>query len=150
MEVDGRDYHFLLPYEFDALADVGGFLEWANIFGERYGTPRRPVEQALAQGRDVLLELDVQGARQVRASVPDAFLIFLKPPSLEELERRLRSRATETDAQIRRRLAKASQELAAEPEFDATVVNDDLDKAALEVIDVVERVRRDTRDTMED
>jgi guanylate kinase len=143
-EADGRHYRFVDRARFDRMIAEGGFLEWADIFGERYGTPRAPVERSLAAGRDVLVEIDVQGARQVRAAVPSAFMVFLTPPSLSELERRLRSRGTETDEQIRRRLAKAAEELAAEREFDATVVNDDLDTAAREVIDLVAARRRRT------
>jgi guanylate kinase len=143
-EVDGRDYFFLDRDRFDETIERGGFLEWADIFGERYGTPREQVEGSLAAGRDVVVEIDVQGARQVRAKAPDAFMVFLTPPSLQELERRLRTRATETDRQIRRRLAKASDELAAEPEFDATVVNDDLETAARQVIDLVTALRSGT------
>jgi guanylate kinase len=132
--------------DFDRMIAAGGFLEWADIFGERYGTPREPVERALAEGRDVLVEIDVQGARQVKAADPAAYLVFIKPPSLAELERRLRTRATETDQQVRRRLAKAAEELAAEPEFDVTVVNDDLEQAAREVIRIVDQLRRRTID----
>jgi guanylate kinase len=130
--------------DFDRMIDAGGFLEWADIFGERYGTPREPVERALAEGRDVLVEIDVQGARQVKAADPSAHMVFITPPSLAELERRLRTRGTETDQQVRRRLAKASDELAAEPEFDVTVVNDDLEVAAREVVEIVDRLRRRT------
>jgi guanylate kinase len=143
-EVHGRHYLFVEPEAFDRLIESGGLLEWAEIFGHRYGTPREPVERALAEGRTVLVEIDVQGARQIRAALPDAYLVFVKPPSLDELERRLRTRNTETDEQISRRLAKASEELAAEPEFDAAVVNDRLDKAAGEVIGMVDRLRRRT------
>jgi guanylate kinase len=141
-EVDGRDYYFVDPDSFDKLIDSGGLLEWAEIFGNRYGTPREPVERALERGHSVITEVDVQGARQIRAARPDAFLLFIKPPGLEELDRRLRSRGTETDEQVRRRLAKASEELAAEPEFDATVVNDQLDHAAAEVIGLIDRLTR--------
>ena len=129
---------------FDEMIGDGGFLEWADIFGERYGTPREPVDRALAEGRDVLVEIDVQGARQVKAAEPDAFMVFITPPSLQELERRLRTRGSETDQQVRRRLAKARDELAAEPEFDVTVVNDDLETAAREVVEIVDRLRRRT------
>ena len=142
VEVEGRDYYFVDPDTFDKLIDSGGLLEWAEIFGNRYGTPREPVERALEEGRSVITEVDVQGARQIRAARPDAFLLFIKPPSLEELERRLRSRGTETDEQVRRRLEKASEELAAEPEFDAPVVNDDLEDAAAKVIDIIDRLTR--------
>jgi guanylate kinase len=143
-EDEGRHYFFMEPDLFTKMIASGGFLEWADIFGHRYGTPREPVERALEQGRDVIVEIDVQGARQVRASTPDAYMVFIKPPSLAELERRLRTRGTETEEQIRRRLAKASEELAAEPEFDASVVNDDLETAARQVIDIVNQLRQRT------
>jgi guanylate kinase len=142
VEVEGRDYYFVDPDTFDKLIDSGGLLEWAEIFGNRYGTPREPVERALEEGRSVITEVDVQGARRIRAARPDAFLLFIKPPSLEELERRLRSRGTETHEQVRRRLEKASEELAAEPEFDASVVNDELEDAAAKVIDIIDRLTR--------
>jgi guanylate kinase len=145
-EDEGRHYYFVDRADFDRMIAAGGFLEWADIFGERYGTPREPVERALAAGRDVLVEIDVQGARQVKAANPGAYMVFVKPPSLGELERRLRTRGTETDQQVRRRLAKAADELAAEPEFDVTVVNDDLEQAAREVIELVDRLRRRTID----
>ena len=143
-EDEGRHYHFVDRATFDRMIEAGGFLEWADIFGERYGTPREPAERALAEGRDVIVEIDVQGARQVKAATPGAFMVFIKPPSLQELERRLRSRGTETDQQVRRRLAKAADELAAEGEFDVTVVNDDLERAAREVIEIVDGLRRRT------
>ena len=145
-EDEGRHYYFVDRADFDRMIQAGGFLEWADIFGERYGTPREPVERALAAGRDVLVEIDVQGARQVKAANPSAYMVFITPPSLDELERRLRTRGTETDEQVKRRLAKASDELAAEPEFDVTVVNDDLERAAREVIQLVDRLRRRTID----
>lgn len=141
-EDEGRHYYFVDPDLFTKLVASGGFLEWAEIFGHRYGTPREPVARALERGRDVIVEIDVQGARQVRASTPDAYMVFIKPPSLAELERRLRTRGTESEEQVQRRLAKASDELAAEPEFDVSVVNDDLETAAREVIDIVTRLRR--------
>jgi guanylate kinase len=145
-EDEGRHYYFVDRADFDRMIEAGGFLEWADIFGERYGTPREPVERALAAGRDVLVEIDVQGARQVKAADPSAYMVFITPPSLDELERRLRTRGTETDEQVKRRLAKASDELAAEPEFDVTVVNDDLERAAREVIQLVDKLRRRTID----
>jgi guanylate kinase len=143
-EDEGRHYYFVDRDHFDAMIEAGGFLEWADIFGERYGTPKEPVARALAEGRDVLVEIDVQGARQVKAAEPEAYMVFITPPSLEELERRLRTRGSETDQQIRRRLAKAADELTAEPEFDVTVVNDDLETAAREVVEIVDRLRRRT------
>ncbi len=143
-EIHGRHYYFVDPETFGRLAAAGGLLEWAEIFGNRYGTPREPVERALGEGRTVVVEIDVQGARQIRDALPDAYMVFIKPPTLEELERRLRTRDTETDEQVRRRLAKASEELEAEPEFDASVVNDQLDDAARKVIDLVDRLGRRT------
>ena len=143
-EDEGRHYHFVERQTFDDMIDADGFLEWADIFGERYGTPREPVARALAEGRDVLVEIDVQGARQVKAAEPEAFMVFITPPSLDELGRRLRTRGSETEQQISRRLAKARDELAAEPEFDVTVVNDDLETAAREVVEIVDRLRRRT------
>jgi guanylate kinase len=141
-EVDGRHYHFVDSDTFDRLIAAGGLLEWAEIFGNRYGTLREPVERALEEGRTVVVEIDLQGARQIRATLPDAYMVFIKPPTLEELERRLRTRDTETDEQIRRRLDMASEELAAESEFDASVVNDLLDDAARKVIEIVDRLER--------
>lgn len=146
-EAEGVHYHFVDQAAFDRLLRDGGLLEWAEIFGNRYGTPLEPVERALASGRDVLLELDVQGARQVRRARPDAYLVFLKPPSLAELERRLRARGTETPEQVARRLAKASEELAAEPEFDVTVINDDLDTAARQVAGLIQALHRQAIDS---
>jgi guanylate kinase len=146
-EVHERHYYFVDSETFDRLIATGGLLEWAEIFGNRYGTLREPVERTLAAGRDVVVEIDVQGARQIRAICPDAFMVFIKPPTLHELERRLRERQTETEEQMRRRLAKASEELAAEPEFDASVVNDVLDRAARQVIEILDDLRRRTIDS---
>src|SRR4029450_4902135 len=143
-EDEGRHSHFVDRGTFDEMIEAGGFLEWADIFGERYGTPRKPIDRAPAEGRDVLVEIAARGARQVKAAEPRAFMVFITPPSLQELERRLRTRGSETDQQIRGRLAKASDELAAEPEFDVTVVNDDLETAAREVVEIVDRLRRRT------
>lgn len=140
-EAEGVHYYFLEPAAFQAVIDRGGFLEWADVFGRRYGTPRAPVEQALAAGRDVLLEVNVDGARQVRAGTDEAHLVFIKPPTLAELERRLRQRGTECEEQVRRRLVAATEELRTEPEFDETVVNDDLDAAVKAVADAIARQR---------
>jgi guanylate kinase len=113
----------------------GELLEWAVVHGRnRYGTPRRPVEEALAQGRPALLEIDLQGARQVRATMPEALFVFLKPPSWEELVRRLVGRGTETEEERERRLATAREELAAEAEFDRTIVNREVHAAAEELV----------------
>ena len=140
-EVHGKHYWFVAPAEFEAIIAKDGFLEWADVFGRRYGTLRDSVERELAAGHDVVLELNLDGARQVRAASGDAHLIFIRPPSLAELERRLRARATESEEQIRRRLATATTELAAEPEFDESITNDDLESAAAEVVAAIERLR---------
>ena len=137
-EVEGRDYRFVSDAEFAGVIESEGFLEWAEVFGERYGTPAAPVEAARAAGRDVLLELDVQGARAVRDRVPDAILIFLQPPSEEELARRLRARGTEEGPALERRLAEARREMAEAAWFDHVVVNDRVDEAAAEVLAIMD------------
>lgn len=131
-------YHFVSPEEFDALVADGQMLEWAVVHGRnRYGTPRAAVEQRLAEGVSALLEIDLQGARQVRESMPDARFVFLAPPSWEELERRLVGRGTEDAEERERRLATARVELAAEPEFDHVIVNDDVHRATDELVRVM-------------
>lgn len=141
-EVDGEHYFFVTDEEFDRMIAAGELLEWASVHGDRrYGTPRGPVEERLAQGTPCLLEIDLQGARQVKASMPDALFVFLAPPSWEELVRRLVGRGTETEAERERRLATARDELAAVEEFDETVVNDDLDRAVAAVAHLVEHAR---------
>ena len=129
-EVDGVQYHFLDQAEFDRMARDGELLEHAAYAGNSYGTPRRPVEERLAQRVPALLEIELQGARQVRASMPEAQLVFLAPPSFDELARRLTGRGTEDPDVVRKRLDVARIELAAEDEFDVVVVNDDLESAA--------------------
>lgn len=134
-ETDGVHYHFVDGAEFQRMIDEGELLEWAQVHGRnRYGTPRRPVEQALVEGRPALLEIDLQGARQVRESMPDALFVFLKPPSVEELVRRLVGRGTENEEERRRRLATAEVEMAAEAEFDVTIVNQDVRRATDELV----------------
>jgi guanylate kinase len=138
-EVDGVHYHFVSEAEFDRMVAAGELLEWAVVHGRaRYGTPRQPVAEALARGRMALLEIDLQGARQVRERMPDARFVFLKPPSWEELVRRLVGRGTEDAAERERRLATARVELAAEREFDATVVNTEIPAAAAELVELME------------
>ncbi len=133
-EVDGEHYFFVDDAEFDRLIDDGELLEHATVHNRfRYGTPRRPIETALATGRTVLLEIDLQGARQVRAAAPDATLVFLLPPSWDELVQRLVGRGTEGDEERARRLRTAKVELASQGEFDHHVVNDDVTRAAAEV-----------------
>lgn len=133
-EIDGKHYTFVNRTEFERLADTGMLLEWAEFAGNLYGTPRAAVEGRIAAGIPALLKIDLQGARQVRETWPDAQLVFLAPPSREELRRRLIGRGTESPDTIRRRLAHADEELAAESEFDVTVVNDYLERAADELV----------------
>lgn len=133
-EVDGVHYHFVDRAEFDRLAATGALLEWAEFAGNRYGTPRGPVVARLREGEPVLLKIDLQGARQVRRAMPDALLVFLAPPSWAELERRLTGRGTDDPATVRHRLDHARAELAAEPEFDVTIVNDSVVQAADELV----------------
>ena len=132
-EVHGQHYFFHSRERFDALVAEGGLLEWAEFAGNCYGTPRQPVEAQLASGLPVLLEIELEGARQVRRSFPEGFQIFLAPPSFEELEQRIRGRGTDSEEAIQKRLARARQELDAQAEFDAVVVNDDLDVALAEL-----------------
>ena len=144
-EVDGVDYSFVSDEEFDHLVAEGELLEWANVHGHRSGTGRRRIEEVLEAGRDIVLNLDVQGGMSVRKLVPDALLIFLAPPSIEELRRRLAARATEDPEEIARRQADAEVEMGYSDQYDAVVVNDDLDRAAREVLDLIqERRRRDS------
>ena len=134
-EQEGVHYYFVSDDEFDAMVERDDLLEWAVVHkAARYGTPRGPVEEALAAGRLALLEIDLQGARQVRSTMPDALFVFLKPPSWDELVRRLVGRGTETEAERSRRLETAVEELAAEREFDVTVVNHEIHAAADELV----------------
>ena len=128
-EVDGRDYHFVSQASFEQKIEAGALLEWARVYGNYYGTLREPVDQALARGDSILLEIDVQGARQVRKAAPEAVLIFVLPPSIGTLETRLRGRATDDDATIARRVAEAREQLQGVGEFDYVVVNDVLASA---------------------
>ena len=130
MEIDGVHYHFVDRPEFLRLAEAGQLLEWAEFAGNLYGTPRGPVEERLALGNAMLLKIDLQGARQVRLAMPEARLVFLAPPSWDELKRRLIGRGTDDAETIRHRLEHAQEELAAEPEFDVTIVNHTVEQAA--------------------
>ncbi|WP_454131782.1 guanylate kinase [Microbacterium lacticum] len=133
-EVDGEHYYFVDDAAFDRLVETGALLEHATVHNKyRYGTPREPIERALADGRSVLLEIDLQGARQVRAAAPDAKLVFLLPPTWDELMHRLVGRGTEGEEERTRRLRTAKHELASQGEFDYRVVNDDVARAAAEV-----------------
>ena len=137
-EIDGKHYHFVDDEKFEQMRAQGAFLEWAVVHGQaKYGTPRRPVEEAIAAGRKALLEIDLQGARQVRAQKPDALFVFLAPPSWDELVRRLVGRGTESGEERRVRLATARQELAAQREFDVTIVNDNVQRASEELVSLM-------------
>ena len=136
-EVDGRDYFFVTPQEFARLEAQGELLESAWVFDNRYATGRAQVEAHLREGRDVILEIDWQGARQVRHAKPDCVTVFILPPSLAVLERRLRDRRTDSDAVIDRRLADAISDMAHWDEFDYAIINDDLDHAVLQLEGIV-------------
>ncbi|MEU2182501.1 guanylate kinase [Streptomyces thermolilacinus] len=139
-EQDGVQYHFVTDDEFDKLIANGELLEWAEFAGNRYGTPRRAVQERLESGEPVLLEIDLQGARLVRESMPDAQLVFLAPPSWDELVRRLTGRGTESAEVIERRLEAAKVELAAESEFDVTLVNTSVEDVARELLALMDVV----------
>lgn len=140
-EVDGVDYHFISPQAFERLVEAGAFLEEANVHGHRYGTLREDVVRELEAGRDVVLEIDVQGARQVKEGFAEAVLLFVEPPSTEELERRLRSRGTEDEASLDLRLRNAEKEMALAKVYDHTVLNDDLKKALQELQSLIRSYR---------
>lgn len=142
-ERDGVHYHFVDREDFDQLVGAGGLYEWAEYAGQSYGTPRRPVRDAVAAGKVVVLDIELQGALQVKEQDPDALLIFLVPPSFEELERRLRQRGTEDDDAIERRLERAREELAEGDRFDVRIVNDDLERCVAEVLATIGAARGD-------
>src|ERR1700677_4272885 len=136
-EVNGREYHFVEQSEFDRMVADGELLEWAEFAGNKYGTPREPVRRRIEQGLATLLEIDLAGARQVRRTMPDALLVFLEPPSWEELVRRLTGRGTEPPEVIDRRLATAKDELAAAGEFDVTLVNTSVEHVCRQMVTLV-------------
>jgi guanylate kinase len=137
-EQDGVEYRFVSREQFRAMVERGELLEWAEFAGNLYGTPRDPVERRLSSSARALLEIELQGARQVRTAMPAAQLVFLAPPSWDELQRRLVGRGTELTAAVRARLDRAKHEMAAEDEFDAVVVNDDVDRAAAELVRLID------------
>jgi guanylate kinase len=132
-EVNGKDYYFVSRAEFEQMIEKGELLEWAEFAGNYYGTPRQPVEVQIERGNQVILEIELNGARQVAQSFPEALKIFIMPPSPDELERRIRDRGQDDDAAIARRLDRARVELAAADEFDVQIVNDDLEHAIAEL-----------------
>jgi guanylate kinase len=145
-EVDGVDYFFIDDEGFDRLIAEDELLEWAEIFGHRSGTPARPIRDVRREGRDAVLEIDVQGAEIVRSKVADAVLILLVPPSLGELERRLRTRATEDEEKLARRLQRAEWEITQGEWFDHQIVNDDLERASSQVAAIIGASRPDPKD----
>jgi guanylate kinase len=145
-EVDGRDYRFIDRPRFDAMVRGGELLEWAEVFDHCYGTPRQPALAALAAGRDVLFDIDWQGTQQLREKVPtDLVSVFVLPPSVGELERRLKARALDPDEVIKRRMAKAADEMSHWAEYDYVVINRDIDRAFSEVCAILaaERLKRE-------
>jgi guanylate kinase len=144
-EADGREYHFISRESFDAQADAGAFLEWAEVHEHRYGTPRAPVEAALASGRDVLFDIDWQGAASIHQALPDDTVrLFILPPSLEALAARLHARAQDAPDVISRRLARARDEIAHWTEYDYVIINDAFERAygEIEAVYLAERLRR--------
>jgi guanylate kinase len=141
-ETDGVQYHFVDRAKFTELIEAGEMLEWDEHFGNIYGTPRAPVEEHLAAGVPTLLEIELHGARQVRAAMPRTYLVFLRPPSWDELARRLGGRGSEPPEFVTERLARARTEMAAENEFDAVIVNDDVERAAAELVGLLESACR--------
>ncbi len=153
-EEHGKDYYFISKDEFGKMRDEGGLLEWAEVFGNFYGSPREPVEQALSEGRDVLFDVDWQGAQQIAQSMStdDIVRVFIMPPSAEELHDRLRRRAQDPEEVIARRMAQAASEISHWPEYDYVIINDDLDKADAELAAIVraERLKRHRRTGLHD
>ena len=149
-ETDGVHYYFVSREQFRQMAEEGAFLEYAEYVGNCYGTPRAAVDALLAQGFDVYLDIDVQGAMQVKRNRPDTLLIFLMPPSMEELERRLTSRGTDSPEVVKDRLTAAQRECAMRDKYDHVVINDDVARAAAEISDLIDRCRsgRETEKTI--
>jgi guanylate kinase len=145
-EVDGIDYIFLSRQEFERWIHEGRFLEWAEYSGNLYGTPERKVEEFLDEGKSVILELELQGARQVRVKRPDAVMVFVRAPSLEETRRRLTGRATESEEALESRLATAVGEVAARDEFDHEVINENRERARRDMIEKMESIVRGGKD----
>lgn len=144
-DVDGVNYYFLDREDFERMVEEGKLLEWAEYSGNLYGTPLDSVVEQMGQGKQVILEIDVQGALQIRDKMPEAHLVFIEPPSLEELERRLRGRGTEDEASIKKRMDAAVVELSRKEEYDICFVNDDLDVATRQLVDYVNEQAETTR-----
>ncbi|MBO4352563.1 MAG: guanylate kinase [Eggerthellaceae bacterium] len=144
-EVDGVNYYFVDREKFMAMAEAGDLLEWAEYSGNCYGTPVSSVLEHMKAGKQVILEIDVQGGFQIREKIPEAHLVFIEPPSIEELERRLRGRGTEDEATIARRMEAALVELSRKEEYDIRLVNDDLDEATAKLVAYVNEQAEETR-----
>ena len=137
-EIDGRDYHFVSRDEFEQMLREGDFLEYAEVYGNYYGTSKTALEKQLAEGKTVLLDIDWQGARQIRKLYPDAISLYIMPPSIEELENRLRNRGQDSEAVIKKRLAAAKADMSHADEYDKVIVNDDFDIALTELVDFIQ------------
>jgi guanylate kinase len=147
-EIDGQDYHFISRDQYAAMRDAGDLLEYAEVFGNFYGTPRQPVEAALRQGRDVLFDIDWQGTQQLAQAMEDDLVrIFILPPSAEELRERLIRRAQDSSATVAKRMAEASREISHWPEYDYVIVNDDVEDSSAQIAAILmaERLRRKRR-----
>ena len=136
-EVDGKNYYFVTRPQFERMVAQGEFLEWAEFAGNCYGTPRKPVEDAIRAGKRVILEIELEGARQIRKNFSTALQLFILPPSMDELESRIRGRGQDSEAAIERRLSRAREEVSAANEFDIQVVNDDFDRTLAEIEDAL-------------
>ncbi|MFP4354101.1 MAG: guanylate kinase [Phycisphaerae bacterium] len=148
-ETDGVDYYFLSKQEFMEKVESGDMLEWAQVYGEYYGTPAGPVRQARARGKTIVMDVDVQGAEQIHESLPDALLLLIVPPDEDELEKRLRGRKTESEDKLQQRLSRARSELARAREsgiFDAEIVNDRLEQAVLDTMEIIRHRSQQTDD----
>jgi len=149
-EINGVDYFFVSEADFRNQLRAGEFLEWAEVYGNYYGTPRRPVKAWLQEGKDVLLELDIQGAQQVKKFFPQALLIFVKPPSLEELGARIVKRGTDSAETIRKRLEYVHEELQAAKNYDYVVINDQEERALAELLDIIKKEKERLNSTRGD